>query len=170
MTETAPDNQEISREIRRLRDLSVSGLQDEYLLRFGTESRSCNKDFLWKRIAYRLQEAREGGLSDRAKARVAVLGPGTQLRTRPPAEFHKKVEAEVEAAHRDPRLPPPGTILHREYEGRVYDVTVLADGFDYGAEKYRSLSAVAKEITGTSWNGFLWFGLEKRCRKKGKSK
>ena len=167
MNEQEQSSLDIGHEIKRLRELSVHQLQDEYLQRFGLESRSCNKDFLWKRIAYRIQESREGGLSDKAKARAAYLGPSTQIRVKPPREFHKKAEAEATKPNRDPRLPEPGTVLHREYEGEVHNVVVLQDGFEFRGERYRSLSAIAKVITGTSWNGFLWFGLEKRSRKKG---
>lgn len=59
----------------------------------------------------------------------------------------------------DPRLPPPGTYLEREYKGRRVIVKVLVDGFECDGEIYRSLSAIAQEVTGTKWNGFLFFNL-----------
>ena len=59
----------------------------------------------------------------------------------------------------DPRLPPPGTYLEREYKGRRIIVKVLVDGFEFDGENYRSLSAIAHEVTGTKWNGFLFFNL-----------
>jgi hypothetical protein len=65
---------------------------------------------------------------------------------------------------RDPRLPKAGTILRKEWRGREYEVTVLADGFEYAGTTYRSLSKVANEITGTTWNGFLWMGLVERAK------
>jgi hypothetical protein len=65
---------------------------------------------------------------------------------------------------RDPRLPKVGTILRKEWRGREYEVTVLADGFEYAGTTYRSLSKVANEITGTTWNGFLWMGLVERAK------
>jgi hypothetical protein len=58
---------------------------------------------------------------------------------------------------RDPRLPSPGTILKRVHDGVEHQVKVLADGFEYRGEQYRSLSKVARTITGTPWNGFLFF-------------
>jgi hypothetical protein len=61
------------------------------------------------------------------------------------------------AGHQDSRLPPPGSCLEREYKGRPIIVTVLADGFEFEGQKYRSLSAIAREVTGTKWNGFLFF-------------
>jgi len=63
---------------------------------------------------------------------------------------------------RDPRLPAPGTVLTRDYRGTTYEVKVLEDGFEYEGELYASLSKIATQITGTSWNGFLFWGLGKR--------
>ena len=59
----------------------------------------------------------------------------------------------------DPRLPPPGTYLEREYKGRRVIAKVLVDGFEFDGQIYRSLSAIAHEATGTKWNGFLFFNL-----------
>jgi hypothetical protein len=69
-----------------------------------------------------------------------------------------------EGKTRDPRLPKVGTILRKEWRGREYEVTILADGFEYAGTTYRSLSKVANEITGTTWNGFLWMGLVERAK------
>lgn len=64
--------------------------------------------------------------------------------------------------NRDDRLPPVGTILEREVKGTKHAVKILATGFEYAGKEYRSLSAIAREITGTIWNGMLFFGLTKR--------
>jgi hypothetical protein len=63
------------------------------------------------------------------------------------------------AADADPRRPMPGATLEREYKGQTIIVKVLADGFGYNGRQYRSLSAIAKEVTGTKWNGYLFFHL-----------
>ena len=63
------------------------------------------------------------------------------------------------ARKRDPRLPAPGTLLKRTFGKKEHAVRVLEDGFKYNDKPYRSLSAIAREITGTSWNGFGFFGL-----------
>ena len=60
---------------------------------------------------------------------------------------------------RDSRLPSPGTLLKRTFNDKEHTVRVLEDGFKYNDKPYRSLSAIAREITGTSWNGFGFFGL-----------
>ena len=63
---------------------------------------------------------------------------------------------------RDPRVPPAGTVLRRVFDGKTYEVTVCAEGFEYEGRRYKSLSAIATEVAGTRWNGFLFFGLKKR--------
>jgi hypothetical protein len=63
---------------------------------------------------------------------------------------------------RDPRVPPVGTVLRRVFNGVAHEVTVCSEGFEHGGERFKTLSAVAKHITGTPWNGFLFFGLKKR--------
>jgi hypothetical protein len=61
---------------------------------------------------------------------------------------------------KDERLPIPGTVLTRQYKGHKIVVTVLENGFEYEGEVYRSLSAVAKAVTGSHWSGNLFFGLK----------
>ncbi len=63
---------------------------------------------------------------------------------------------------RDPRLPKPGGILTRTFKGKEIKVEVLDAGFAYDGKTWRSLSAIAKEVSGTSWNGYLFFSLQKR--------
>ena len=63
------------------------------------------------------------------------------------------------ASDLDPRLPPPGSCLEREYKGRRIIVRVLVDGFEFDGRAYRSLSAIAREVTGTKWNGFAFFDM-----------
>jgi hypothetical protein len=63
-----------------------------------------------------------------------------------------------------------GTVIHREHDGVVHEIRVLKDGFEYQGRHYTSLSTIAREVTGTSWNGFLWAGLttrKKRARTSG---
>lgn len=62
-------------------------------------------------------------------------------------------------ARDDERLPPPGTVVEREYDGKTHRVTVLDDGFEYAGKRWTSLSTIAKEITGTIWNGYAFFGI-----------
>lgn len=153
-------------EIRALKGLTNAELQERFAAVHGFESRSNNRDYLWKRIAWRLQELAEGGLSDEDRARAAALAQDGKLRARPP---RGAVEAAVAAVAKHPldhRLPPAGTVLRKEHGGEIHEVTVLADGFAYRGATFKSLSRVAREITGAAWNGFLWFGLTPRRRGK----
>ena len=67
-------------------------------------------------------------------------------------------------APRDSRLPAAGTMLTRTYKGAEHEVRVLKEGFEYRGDRYPSLSKIAREITGTNWNGFAFFGLQNRGR------
>jgi Protein of unknown function (DUF2924) len=142
-------------QIAALKNMTVGQLREVYAEKFGEPSSSRNKPWLFKRIAWRIQELAEGGLSERAKKRAAELANDADLRLRPP-KGHKAPET---GPKRDPRLPAAGTELKREFNGKAHVVAVAADGFAYKGKPYRSLSAIAKQITGTQWNGFLFFGL-----------
>ena len=143
-------------QIAALKPMTVGQLREVYREKFGEASNSRNKVWLFKRIAWRIQELAEGGLSERAKKRAEELARDADLRLRPP-KGHKLPEAP--ASKRDPRLPAHGTELKREFNGKEYVVQVGDASFTYKGKEYRSLSAIAKEITGTQWNGFLFFGL-----------
>ena len=63
---------------------------------------------------------------------------------------------------RDPRVPPVGSVVRRVFDGKTHEVTVCVEGFEYEGRKYKTLSAIANQIAGSRWNGFLFFGLKKR--------
>ncbi len=118
-------------------------------------------------IAWRIQANAEGGLSERARVRAAQLANPTDVRRTPPkwatlGEPPKDAKKVALAATADPRVPPSGTALVRDYKGRVVRVVVLPDGFEYEGERFRSLSAIAKRVTGSHINGFRFFNLERR--------
>ena len=102
-------------------------------------------------------------MTERAKQRAAQLAEGVDLRLRAPRRFWNELMNANGAAHarRDARLPPIGTILERSYQGQKIVVTVLEQGFSYNGQTFGSLSAIAHQVTGTRWNGFLFFGLLK---------
>ncbi len=152
---------EVSREVRALEALTLPQLRGKHLELFGSESRTKNKAFLKKKLAWRIQERAEGGLSTEAKNRLAELAPAllpvrAESKRRP-----VKPAATILApkAARDARLPAIGTVLQRDYQGVVHEVEVLAQGFRFRGRVHHSLSSIAKIITGTNWNGFLFFGL-----------
>src|ERR1700733_14067840 len=128
----------VLREIEGLRRLTVGGLREKYREVFGEESRSNHKDFLFRRIAWRLQANAEGGLSERARRRALEIANDADLRIRAPkdragsgAEVANRTAVGTVGGGRDPRLPTPGTLLTRDFKGRTHVVKVLADSFEY---------------------------------------
>ena len=155
--------------IEELRDLKVVALKKKYRELFGEDSKSSNKQYIFRRIAWRLQARVEGDLSERARRRAAEIADDADLRTRAPKGFSPQdVPASAtwvtdrSRSQRDWRLPPPGALLTRRLDDRQIVVKVLAEGFEYESRQYRSLSAIAREVTGTRWNGLLFFGLAER--------
>jgi Protein of unknown function (DUF2924) len=159
---------DIIRQIDKLKRMTVRELRVKYREVYGEDTKAGNKDWLWKRIAWRIQELQYGGLSERAKKRAAEIVNEADLRIKWPSgtfdnltpEAMKRTRVESVKANYDSRLPPPGNVLTREYQGRTIVVTVLEKGFEYEGEIFKSLSAVAREITGTRWNGYLFFNLK----------
>jgi len=146
-------------EIAGLWRMRTDELRKRYHEVFGEESRTAHKQHLVKRIAWRLQVLAEGDLSERARRRAFEIADDTDLRKKVPSQFAPP------PAHRsrlDARFPVPGTLLTRVYGDRTIEVRVLADGFEYQGAHYHSLSAVARAVTGTRWNGLVFFGLAKR--------
>lgn len=111
---------------------------------FEQEAPRLGRRYLEDRIAYRLQELRLGGLSDRARRKLDALVDQLEPKA---------------ARRRDPGRPIAGTQLRREWQGVEHVVTVREHDFEYQGRPYRSLSAVAREIAGSRWNGWAFFGL-----------
>jgi hypothetical protein len=168
-----PEQASVIAQIQALRQMRVADLRVKWRELFGEDSRSNNRDFLWRRLAWRVQELAYGGLSERAKRRLEELGRVVDIRFLPPRGWRDALEKLTTAAPppsergplRDPRLPKPGTVLSRLYRGHDIRVTVLDKGFEWNGRPYRSLSAIAREVTGQRWNGLLFFGLTTRARK-----
>jgi hypothetical protein len=157
----------LAAEIEKLRRMTVRQLREKHLEVFGEETRSHHKAALFKRIAWRIQALAGGGLSERARQRALEIANDADLRIRPPRPSNdaiappadgRTVVQRIEPGG-DSRLPMPGTILVREYRGKPITVAVRENGFEYQDKIYGSLSAIAREVTGTRWNGFLFFGL-----------
>ena len=158
----------VFQQIKELSRMKVGELREKYIEVFGEQTRSFHKDFLRKRIAWRIQALAEGDLSERARRRAEELANDADLRVRTPRDplgpYAQPEKARTTTSHisnaRDPRLPLPGTFLSREFQGRDIVVKVLDDGFEYNGHRFKSLSAIAQEVTGTKWNGFLFFGID----------
>jgi Protein of unknown function (DUF2924) len=156
----------IEQTLNALRRMTVGQLQAKYLEVFGESTHAANKDFLFKRIAWRIQSLAEGGLSERARRRAGELARDADIRLTTPrtrkspangAGATVTLATPKRSAH--DRVPISGTVLTRTYRGQRIEVKVLPNGFDYDGQVYRSLSAVAKAVTGSHWNGLLFFGL-----------
>ena len=156
---------DIEREVATLKRLTVAQLHMRYGEVFGEQPRSRHRVWLIRRIAWRIQAAKEGGISERARRRALELANEADLRVTAP----RGLSVKTEAAHTrgsepssDQRLPMAGTQLTRQYKGRTVVVNVLSDGFEFEGRVLPSLSAVAKAVTGSHWNGFHFFGLSKQ--------
>jgi hypothetical protein len=135
---------------------SIAELRDLWRELYQSEPPLYNRAFLVKRLAYRIQELVYGGLSARTVARLDALADEEEARL------------QGKPRRRITDRPVAGTCLVREWQGVEHHVMVLVDGFEYQGRTYRSLSAVARAITGTQWNGPLFFGLRTggRARKR----
>ena len=164
-----PEQASIPAQILALQQMTVGQLREKWLELYGEDTRSCNRQYLWRRLAWRVQELAYGGLSARAKARIAELNRDSDLRLLPPRGWDPgAIVAPVPTSGRgarpvrDPRLPAPGAVITRQYRDQEIRVTVLEKGFEFEGRPYRSLSAVARAVTGQKWNGWLFFGLTRR--------
>lgn len=150
----------VASQIARLPDLSMQEIKHLWQRLFGRDTPTHNRQFLERRIAYRLQEVEfrkvDINLLERNKRRITSLVETGKVKKR----------------DRDYR-PAAGTVLTREYQGVEHRVIVTQDGqYDFQGRMYPSLSMIAREITGTRWSGPLFFGLKapatpKKTSKKG---
>jgi hypothetical protein len=141
-------NESVLAQISALKTAPIGALKQKWRDLFESEPPPYNRRFLEHRLAYRIQELAYGGLK-----------PETLRRLRELAETLDggKVDVRRRADH---DRPIAGTRLIREYQGIEHCVTVRDDGFEYQGRPYKSLSAIARAITGTQWNGRVFFGLK----------
>ena len=130
--------------------LPIGELKAEWRRLFGTEPPPYNRRFLESRLAYRIQELAYGGLKRETLERLEALGE----------QFDGRNITLRRIRHE--QRPIAGTRLIREYQGVEHVVTVTRDGYEWQGRPYRSLSAIARAITGTRWNGWVFFGIRPR--------
>jgi ABC-type cobalt transport system substrate-binding protein len=143
--------------ILALKTASLPELQKEYgTLYDGKKAPSTNKTYLWQKIAYRIQELEYGGLPEEAQNKAKELtqeyDPINNKALRPNCTMKQSML-------RDKRLPVPGTLITKNYKGANIQVKVLEKDFEYNGKVYKTLTKIAKEITGSHWNGYLFFSL-----------
>ena len=153
----------VAKEVAALEAMSVSELRAKYAQVFGEETRAGHKTWLVRRIVWRLQALAEGDLSERARKRAAELANDADLRLTPPRSApvasSNNASAPSSSQQPDNRLPLAGQTLRRLYKRRMVHVRILPKGFEFDGVVYQSLSAVAKAITGSHTNGYLFFRL-----------
>jgi len=153
--------------------MSAPQLQAIHREMFGAEHPIANCQHLRRKIAWHLQAAEDGDLPESVRQYAIAVARGTELRLRISENASRRragVPLEQTATTtvvqtRDARLPMPGSLIVKKYKDRTVVVRVLNDGFEYDGGRFASLSAIAGEITGTRWNGFAFFGLEKEARR-----
>jgi len=145
-------------EIMALKNASADVLIKRYKELYGEDAASNHRLYLWRKVAYKLQEHEYGSLSAKAKSRLNALieeyDPINNKALRP-----DRPHSCLPASTKDKRLPIPGTVITKEYKDTKYRVKILEKGFEYNGKIYKTLSAIAKEITGAHWNGYLFFNL-----------
>jgi hypothetical protein len=157
----------IDKEVAKMQRMTVRELRLRYAEVFREETKTGNKAWLVKRIAWRLQSLEEGDISERARQRAAELANDADVRLSPPKAKPASPAGTTNAKSvtmtfsGDNRIPPPGSVISREYKGRQLRIQVLPKGFELEGEVYKSLSAVAKAITGQHCNGYHFFRLSK---------
>lgn len=150
--------QDFADEIYRLADAPVPELLRIYLQLFGKPARSRNRQHLFRTIVWGVQARDSTGLSKEATRRARELMDPTDLRvssaTTVPGRSRKHASNLT-----------PGTVITRQYKGKLFEVRVLEDGFELDGQRFRSLSAVAKCVTGAHWNGKLFFRVQSASKR-----
>ena len=149
-------------QISQLDELSTGELAQRYAELFGEPTHTRHKRYLIRKIAWRIQSLAEGDLSERAKRRAVELANDADVRVTPPrSKGEQPASAKLfVASASDSRLPAPGRAIVRKYKGKVIRVLVTEEGFEFDGERYKSLTAVAKAVSGSHCNGFRFFRLE----------
>jgi hypothetical protein len=141
------DDPQVLARLAELKTMTMPQLKKEWEKLFNADAPNNSRPFLEQRLGHRIQELAFGGLTKPIKRALDALADEVE---------GKKVRKSMIS---DSRNPVIGTRLLREWHGAEHTVIVAKDGFDWNGQRYKSLSAVARAITGTSWNGYRFFGL-----------
>jgi Protein of unknown function (DUF2924) len=147
MPRKAIDDAALEAEIGRLPDLSLLELRNRWKTLFGHPApKSLRRNFLARAVAYQMQVEVYGGLSVATKRRLREIASAVR-------------NGDANAVLGSSRIKP-GTQMIRQWQGTTHTVTALVEGFEWNGWTYKSLSAVANAVTGTNWNGFVFFGIK----------
>jgi Protein of unknown function (DUF2924) len=148
MTVRSAQHKNLKAEIRRLTDLGLAELRDRWKALFGNPAPlSLRRKFLARAVAYQMQVVAYGGLSNSTRRRLREIAEAVRRGNPDAASVARQIRA--------------GTQMIRQWRNETHTVTAIADGFEWNGQIYKSLSAVAKEITGTNWNGYAFFGIKR---------
>ena len=148
MAEKIPRPEALEAEIRRLPDLSLAELRVRWKELYGNPApQSLRHSFLARAVAYRMQVEAYGGLSSSTKKRLEAIAAGVRQGNTDVAGIAKAIR--------------PGAQMLRQWRGQTHTVTAVHEGFEWNGKTYKSLSAVARQITGTNWNGYAFFGVKR---------
>jgi hypothetical protein len=150
----------VLRQLAALEKMNTEQLREKWFDLYGEKAPKYKKAFLMKRLAYRVQELFYGGLSEPAKECLKRIAGNDAVAT---------VKVQVPDARKPQDSILPGTRFVRIWNGRRYEVIARDSGFEYDGRIFRSLSAIARAITGTRWNGKIFFGVKRDYRKKKES-
>lgn len=156
----------IAAQVLALEDMTVAQLRERWKEVFGEETKQRHRRYLIKRLAWRLQEDQLPKLTPEQEERVQQYM--REYEAMPPEKwFPNAGRGRKTTASKMPpgkpqrrRLPQPGSVITRNWKGHQVAVKVLTKGFEFQGRIYRSLSGIAREVTGTSWNGWKFFGLD----------
>jgi len=152
-------NQTVLKQVAELPHLATGVLKERWRVLYGSEPPAANRNYLVQRLAYRIQELAFGGLNEETKDRLREIADEE--------DYGGRTKRAQRRRRRTDGLPMPGTKLVRTWKGERLEVTVTREGFEYEGRVYRSLSALAKTITGSHLSGWAFFGLTRRKATKG---
>ena len=140
----------VLQQVTELSDMPHKMLKERWRSLYGTDPPAYKRQHMIRRLAYRIQELAYGGLPDNAKAELERIAAEDDFGDRSARKKQRNAKS---------TQPIPGTRLVREWNGQRHVVTTVTGGFEYNGKRYRSLSAVAKTITGSHWSGPQFFDL-----------
>ncbi|MBI5724823.1 MAG: DUF2924 domain-containing protein [Planctomycetes bacterium] len=140
----------ILKQLAELQDMPYPALKERWRSLYGTEPPAYKREHIIRRLAYRIQELAFGGLPDETKAELERIAEEDEGRRKGNPTRRGKSKG---------TRPLPGTRIVRDWNGQRHEITAVEGGFEYKGRKYKSLSAIAKAITGAHWSGPQFFGL-----------
>ena len=146
------ENASVLKRVTALPGMNLTDLKTMWKNLYDQNPPAHGKHYLVRKLAYRIQELAFGGLIESTEQRLDALAQGKE---------DPKLKSAADKKRKKANTPGPGAKLVREWNGKEHVVMVMEGGFEYQGRKFRSLSAIAKEITGTHWSGPVFFGLKK---------